>query len=230
VLVYGIGLDPRLPRWARALVRAAVGLTAAKVWARDVSTGEAFGAPVVADAAWTWDPGPDVPPEVPSGVLWILRLDGPADVAEWAAALNELAGAGGAHGFLALQPGLDLPALGRLRLRLDFPSRLESWNVPDDVFRAVRRYEVVVSMRYHGLVAAALAGRRCAAMADHGKVLEIARSLSVTVLRRGDLSAPALAALTAHARAAAPVDPASWRARAERGLAELEAELGNLIK
>lgn len=224
VLVYGIGLDPGLPAWARRLTTAALAV-ATKVWARDATTAEHFGASVVADAAWTWPVEAPRPPEYPSGILWILRLTGPEDVADWAAALNALGASGGEHGFLPLQPSLDLPDLGRLRLKLDFPHRLESWTALDDVFRAVGRYGAVITMRYHGLVAAALAGRRCAAMADHGKVLELARSLSVSVLRRSDLSGPALAALTAHALSSVPPDPAPWRARAEQGLRELEAAL-----
>jgi polysaccharide pyruvyl transferase WcaK-like protein len=62
-------------------------------------------------------------------------------------------------------------------------STIEGWKDVDDLLPIFRRHDAVVSMRYHGLLLAALADRPAVAVAAHGKVSSLARALDCPVLR-----------------------------------------------
>ena len=81
-----------------------------------------------------------------------------------------------------MDPSEDGPALARFRSGLEVFHRLETWTTPNDLFEVLSRYDVVVTMRYHGLVAATLAGRPVVAVPGHGKVLDLARELNVPMV------------------------------------------------
>jgi polysaccharide pyruvyl transferase CsaB len=189
---YALGVEPHLPAWAGSAVRG-VFRGSRVLFARDedsaraLSAGPAFPA-VVPDPVWAWPVADVPPPERLSRVLWILRFpdDPPREADAWADRLNALARAEPwEHGFLALHPELDGPALTRLRRRLDFFHRLETWREPEDVFAAVARYDLVVSMRFHGVIAARLARRPAVAVAAHAKVRRAAEEAGVPVAEAG---------------------------------------------
>jgi polysaccharide pyruvyl transferase WcaK-like protein len=174
---YGMGLDrdmagPDLSRAARALDRAA------RLWFRDEaslalyrSAGGKAPASVAPDPAWTW-PVPEGP-ESPSALRRVLWIPRSPLTEERLRALAERAG--GAPAFLFLQPSRDVRAFGGL-------PAVESWEDPAVLPSLFLGHDAVVSMRYHGLVLAALTGRPAVALAAHGKVAVVAAALGFPVL------------------------------------------------
>lgn len=175
-LAFGMGVDPGLSRAALAITVAALN-RADRIWFRDQDSLALYrnaGGRVPCDAAPdpVWSQEGEIPPPPPAlrRVLWIprrpLRFE----------RLLSLAGkTGPAPGFLFLHPARDAG---------DFPSLpgLESWNTLDDLPAIAGGYDAVVSMRYHGLVLAALAGRPAVAMAAHPKVAALGESLGCPVV------------------------------------------------
>lgn len=186
VLGFSLGLDPNLGplgRWLTAFsLRKALSL-----WVRD-ETSQNFlkqaGIPsrLMPDVVWAW-PVPKIPPPTSfQRVLWIPRFPALEDQGvSLRAALHSFPG-NIKQGILALDPCEDAPALARFRNGLEIFHRLETWTTPNDLFEVLSRYDVVVTMRYHGLVAAALAGRPVVAVPGHGKVLDLARELNVPIV------------------------------------------------
>lgn len=226
VWAFGTGVDPQLPLWARFLLRQLLG-KALRVWARDEATMCFFqkipsGPPAALspDPVWAWPAPP--PAARPDGTLWILRGEG-LDARSWADALNAISRESSEEqGFLALHPALDMVFLAALRRRLCFFHRLETWRDLQEVPAICGRYSRVVSMRYHGLVAAGLAGRPAVALTSHGKVAALAGALGWPTLAPADLSPRSLS--EALARATAP-DVSHLRRGAAQALDELKDAL-----
>lgn len=177
----GVSVDPALPRrWVR-VVRTF--LRGARVWVRDEASAAALatsgtGPTLGVDSVWGRGLQISAPPRSLRRVLWVLRAPLSADAL--ASVLNGLrAQEPWDHGFLPFHPAHDRPVVAALRARLNFPHWLETWNRPDEIFATLGRYDLVVSMRYHGLVAAALTSRPAVALAAHGKVESLARELGV---------------------------------------------------
>ncbi len=165
-LAYGMGLDPGLPAWARAVTVSALNL-AERIWFRDEeslslyrSGGGKSPASVAPDPVWVWPVREESSPAALNRTLWIPR---------WPSAAAVKAPA------LLLHPREDEKRFGHL-------APLERWETPADLFSVLRRYDAVVSMRYHGIVLAALAARPVVAVAAHGKVASLGRSLGCPVL------------------------------------------------
>ncbi|MBI4397486.1 MAG: polysaccharide pyruvyl transferase family protein [Elusimicrobia bacterium] len=202
-VVFGVGIDPRMPWWGRRLT-ALVLRQAKALWVRDEKTAEILrrggvrrATAVVPDPVWSWAVEREAPSEGLGRVLWILRFPGKngSEIELWTKALNFVAEhAHWAHGFLAFHPELDMPSLSRLRAGLRFFHRLESWTTAQDLFDVIRRYDIVISMRFHGVLAAHLAGRPCVAVAGHQKVGDIAELLGDPVLLPENLDGRSLVA------------------------------------
>ncbi|MGQ0645735.1 MAG: polysaccharide pyruvyl transferase family protein [Elusimicrobiota bacterium] len=193
VWAFGMGVDPALPGWARRLAAFAL-RGAGGVWFREEDGPRLLGvvgAAVVPDPVWRWPAGEARRPAALRRVLWILRPSGGASEADrWAARLNDLAARRAwEHGFLPMHPSEDLPFLGRLRAGLNFFHSLELWDDPAEIFSILERWDAAASMRFHGAAAAVLKGRPCAALAAHGKVESLARSLGLPVLSPDDWDA-----------------------------------------
>lgn len=218
----GVSVDPALPqRWIRA-VRGF--LRGARVWARDAASAAALTVsggetPVGVDSVWGRGLQIATPPPALKRVLWVLRA--PASPEALAAVVNGLqAREPWDHGFLLFHPAADRPVVAALRARLNFPHRLETWEKPDDVFAVLGRYDLVVSMRYHGLVAAALTSRPSVALAAHGKVESLARELNVPVVS-GEASVDDWRKELRAGFERGPVSPGERPAVARRNLAAL---------
>lgn len=186
VAAVGVSVDPALSRGWRAIVRTV--LRGATVWARDADSAAvlsaAGGTSAGVDSVWGRGLQGFARPTSLKRVLWIPRA--PASAEEWAGKVNGLrALEPWDHGFLMMHPAQDRALLGALRARLTFPHRLETWERPEEVWAILGRYDLVVSMRYHGLVAAALTSRPAAALAAHGKVDVLARELGASRLSWG---------------------------------------------
>jgi polysaccharide pyruvyl transferase CsaB len=227
-VAYGQGLDPDLPAWARKAAALSLGL-ADRIWVRDEtsaallrSAGCRTTVSVAPDPVWALDL-PSAKPAVSTGrLLWILR--DPADpqrLSRVARAVGEKIGF--SPTFLFLHPDRD-------RFFLKGLSPVEPWETAENIARVMGEHDAVVSMRYHGLVLAALAGRPAVALSAHGKVRGLARQLGCPVVDPGAEASPFMEALTlavrSRAETAARVRPIIEGAR--RGLAELSGFLNAL--
>ena len=164
------------------------------------------------DPAWALGEEENIsaPVRPPKRILWIPRR--PAD----AERIQRLASfAGGDAGFLLLHPAEDRQTFGRL-------PGIEPWSDPGELVSLIRGYDAVVSMRYHGLVLAALAGRPAAALAAHPKVAALAAELGQPSLPVDASAARLMEALQAASPARAPIT------EARRGLRELAGYLETL--
>jgi len=224
---FGLGVDAALPAWGRWLVRRALS-GAAGLWTREE---EAFRllsdvAPTrrAPDPVWSFD----IPRAALAGriqrVLWILRGGGPPDLAgRLADALRALPDK--THAFLSFHPAADRAFLADVRARARVFHGLETWSDPRDVFAVIARYDAVVSMRFHGLLAAALVGVPVVSLAAHGKVADLARELGMPTVA---LDAPAsdwpAALASAAATPAEQVD--AYRLEARAALESLSRAFG----
>jgi polysaccharide pyruvyl transferase WcaK-like protein len=97
----------------------------------------------------------------------------------------------------------------------------------DELLPLIARHDAVVSMRYHGLLLAALAGRPAVAVAAHGKVAALGRALGVPVLSPEAAEASVRQALRASfdGREHAAGRAAALVAEARRGLESMAEEL-----
>lgn len=185
VVVFSAALDPALGKVAQHCV--AMSLRGAKgVWVREASSARTLADRGVSvrrmpDVVWAWPRPQTPPPKELRRVLWVLRFprSGPGGFFSFgrAGALGQWE-----HGVLSMDPVGDADGVGRWRNAAPFFTRVERWGDPDDLLRVMGRYDVVVTMRYHGLVCAALAGRPALAIPGHGKVRELAVDLGVPVL------------------------------------------------
>lgn len=231
--VFGVGVDPDLPplalRATAATLRRARG-----VWARDEASraalaGLGVASVVMADTVWAL---PVPPPAAPGGtrrrVVWIPRFPNGADtLARLAPLINELSDF--EHALLPLHPPLDAGPLQALRALLRGDVATWAWAAPEELPRRLMEADVVVSMRYHGLVLAALAGRPVVALAAHGKVALLGEEMGVPVLRPGDATAESLATALRRAAARPPVDPATRAASARSALRDLARVLSSSL-
>jgi polysaccharide pyruvyl transferase CsaB len=230
VWAFGMGVDEKLPRVLRALLRVVMN-GARGLWARDAASARLLGGrsrPVAPDPVWTWPVDSVPPPSRLRKILWVLRESSAEDADLWARALNGLSEAAPwEHGFMAFHPSQDLPFLARVRARLGFFHRLETWTRLPTVFEKMAAYDAVVSMRFHGLVAAALMTRPSVAVAAHGKVTRLGESLGRPVTALGDVTAESLEAAIRQAwRAPVPaVFVADQRAQARKALSALDSAL-----
>lgn len=186
LLGFSLGLDPDLGplgRWLTAFVLQ----KSLALWVRD-ATSLGFlkqaGIPsrLMPDVVWAWPVPKITPPRSFQRVLWIPRFPTLEDQGVSLRVVFRSLPGNFKHGLLALDPSEDGPALARFRNGLEVFHRLETWTTPDDIFEILSRYDLVVTMRYHGLVAAVLAGRPVVAVPGHGKVLDLARELNVPIV------------------------------------------------
>lgn len=192
VLGFSLALDPDLgplSRWLTGLVlRKSLG-----VWVRD-ETSQRFlersglSPRQMPDVVWAWPVPKLLPPASLRRVLWIPRL---ASLEEQGLSLNNAFRSFPEkirQGVLPLDPSEDGPSLARFINGTDTPPRLETWTTPQDIFDRLARYDLVIAMRYHGLVAAVLAGRPVIAIPAHGKVRDLARELNVPMVEPRSIS------------------------------------------
>jgi polysaccharide pyruvyl transferase CsaB len=183
---FSLALDPDLGRWGRAFT--AFALRGAKgLWVRDETSFHVLAAHSgsvhrMPDVVWSWPVPPIEAPRSLRRVLWIPRFssldEGGGCLKPVFRSLSETL----EQGLLAFHPFDDAVDLARFRQCLRVFHRLETWNDPTEIFDRISRYDVVVTMRYHGIVAAVLAGRPVVAIPGHGKVLELARELKVPIV------------------------------------------------
>lgn len=231
--VFGVGLDPDLPALALR-ASAAVLRRARKVWVRDAASQAALARFGVAsermeDAVWAW-PTTGALPGAPGGrrLLWIPRFpDGEDTVRRLIPLMDGLPEF--EHALLALHPAHDGVYVEKLRSRLRAPTPLWKSDGPEGLPAVVAGADVVLSMRYHGLVLAALARRPAVALAAHGKVAELATSLGSPVLTVSEGSVPALRAALRLTLAGPLPDASPRRASARRALGALRGELSSVL-
>lgn len=186
VLGFSLGLDPDLGPLGRSLTAFAL-RKALALWVRDETSLrflEEAGIPsrLMPDIVWAW-PVPKIPPPTSlQRVLWIPRFPALEDQGVSLRTAFQSFPGDIKQGILALDPSEDGPALARFRNGLEVFHRLETWTTTNDLFEILSRYDLVVTMRYHGLLAAALAGRPIVAVPGHGKVLDLARELNVPIV------------------------------------------------
>jgi len=221
-IAYGMGLDPDLSGPALSLAVRTLD-RAERVWFRDEASLELYrraggraAASVSPDPVWAWaPPEPAASSTALRRILWIPRRPVRRERLEALASR-----AGGAPGFLLLHPSEDEREFGGL-------PGLEDRRAPEELPALIGSYDAVVSMRYHGLVLGALAGRPVVALAAHGKVAGLAGELECPVLGLDASAAQVSAALAAasdrRGRIAARV--AELHAAARRGLDELRGTL-----
>lgn len=182
VMLFGAALDPSLGKIGQRLV--AVALRSAKaLWVRDETSARFLAAHgtaarIMPDAVWAWPRPTGAQPSQLRRILWVLRFprqgrSGHFSLGEspWPREWE--------HGVLPLDPTEDAEGVGVFRSGAPFATRLERWTDPDDLLRVMGRYDLVITMRYHGLVCAALAGRPALAIPGHGKVQDLAVELGV---------------------------------------------------
>jgi polysaccharide pyruvyl transferase CsaB len=185
VMVFGAALDPSLGKIGQRCV--GLSLRGAKsLWVRDETSARFLAVNGVSsrrmpDVVWAWPRPTGTVPKDLRRILWVLRFprtgrDGffPLDGTPWPGTWD--------HGVLALDPTEDAEGVGRFRSTTPFFTRLERWSQPDDILNVMGRYDLVVTMRYHGLVCAALAGRPALAIPSHGKVQDLADELGVSTV------------------------------------------------
>lgn len=175
-VAYGMGLDPSLPPAALAAAVRTLD-RAERVWFRDDpsltlyhSAGGRAPSSVSPDPVWSGPVSDGPPPSHLRRVLWIPRDPLRQERLE---ALSSRAG--GSRGILLLHPTRDAREFGGL-------AGLESWKGPEEILPLIEAHDAVVSMRYHGLVLAALAGRPAVALSAHPKVSALAGLLGFPVL------------------------------------------------
>lgn len=224
VFAFAVSADPELPGWARSVARRA--LRGAAVWARDAAAAKIWGAALAPDSVWA-RPAPRAPAAAAlKKILWVLRFTAKADAAGWAARLDGLAAeTGWFFGFLPFHPEQDLPGIEDLRRRLKRPAALETWKDPDEIFGRLGGYDLVVSARFHGLVAAALAGRPALAFPGYAKTGALAAELHTPLLApEGDWASQLRAAFEK-----GPADPQNRPAEAAAALAGFRAALAHRL-
>ena len=221
-IAYGMGLEPDLSGCALSLSVGAL-KRAERIWFRDEESfrlyrraGGRAEASVSPDPVWAWaSPMPAASSGALRRILWIPRR--PMRRARLEALASR---AGGAPGFLLLHPLEDEREFGGL-------PGLEGRRDPEELVTLVGGYDAVVSMRYHGLVLGALAGRPVVALAAHGKVAGLAKDLGCPALgpdaSAGQVSEALAAASDRRGRIAARA--AELHAAARRGLDELRRQL-----
>ena len=185
-LGFSLGLDPDLGRWGRWAC-AFVLRKARALWVRDETSFQILreaGIPAqrMPDVVWAWPVQQLSPPHSLHRVLWIPRFPTLENQGISLRLALESLPAPLHQGILALDPEEDGPSLARFRNAVKVFHQWESWAKPNDLFEILSRYDLVVTMRYHGLVAAALAGRPVVAIPGHGKVADLARELRVTIV------------------------------------------------
>lgn len=222
---YGVSIDESLPRFLRFFL--AMSLRRASVWCRDERSAAMLseaGLPVdrVPDSVWARGLLPVAPPKTLRRILWVLRFPpGRENPPDWADRLNALAlSKDWEHAFLLLQPDQDAPGLARFRAHLNFFHREEKWESPEAVFEIPSRYDLVVSMRFHGLVSAALARRPAVGLALHGKVERLAQDMGALTLP-WEGSPEVWEEILSTAFQQGPAEVARWAEDARQGLADL---------
>ena len=226
-LTLGLGLDPDLSpffqRMTAFVLRKAFPRGVRDEGSRRMLSRYGVSSTVAPDLAWAWDRSPAAPATGLRRVLWIPRFPhGMEDVDRLAKILNSL---GSSHpwaqGLLAFHPEGDGQNLGRLRARLNFFHRLETWKTLDDLWDRLKAYDVIVSMRFHGVLLGVLAGRAVLALAEHGKVRDLARDLAVPCLSLNEWRVTEGGTLLASVFAQGPVSPGSRPAHARAVLSSL---------
>jgi polysaccharide pyruvyl transferase CsaB len=219
---FGMGLDPGLSHEGTSLAVRVLD-RAERIWFRDEASlslyknaGGRAEARVAADPVWAWPSTEEpAPPAALRRVLWIPRAPAKRERIEALAAR-----VGGTPGYLFLHPSRDAGAF-------DSPPGTEPWDSVEDLLPIFGGYDAVVSMRYHGLLLAALAGRPAVALAAHPKVSALAEELGFPSLPFETSAArvsEALMSAFAH-RMDIPLRVRERKDRAQRGLDELRETL-----
>ncbi len=243
VWAFGMGVDPELPPLGKWLVRRALAKASA-LWVRD---GEAFRIlqglrpgmkiSLAPDPVWAWTvQSQTVPPSLePRRVLWVLRsVNADQDEeAELSALLGDLASRRSfEHGFLCLQPSLDMSLLAERFSGMPFFHRLETWTRTDELPAIIQRYDVVVTMRFHGIVLANLSDRPAVALSGHAKVAQLAADMGWPVVPRSGADAGSLERAIRQAwelRGSAARSALDRGDAARRALAELDTDLSKVV-
>ena len=226
---FSLALDPDMGRIEKFLTAFVLRKTAG-LWVRDEASAEFLSRCGVAsqsmpDIVWAWPVSPTKAPDSLRRVLWIPRFTPsfpPSAFGKISAFSKKWE-----HGVMALHPAEDGPDLGRFRAGLPLFHRLESWADPGDVFQRMARYDLVVSMRYHGLVAAVLAGRPAVAIPDHGKVRRLAQALRVPMVEPAAVDSTDWERLFVSAVESGPPSPGDRPARAAMALDALAAAIAD---
>jgi polysaccharide pyruvyl transferase CsaB len=226
---FSLALDPDLgslgKRLTAILLQKALG-----VWVREETSLNFLSRRRVAvrwmpDIVWAWPTATPKPSPSLRRVLWIPRF--PSEI-------NAGGGFGGAlrsvsphyqYGFLPLHPMEDRIPLAQCRQGFPHFHRLETWHVPGDIFERIAAYDLVVTMRYHGLIAAVLAGRPVIAIPGHGKVRDLAQELEVPMIEPGAVASTDWARVFRNAFEMGPRSPGVRPAQAAMALKDLLRDL-----
>jgi polysaccharide pyruvyl transferase CsaB len=230
VLLWGQGLGPLQRRSSRALVRLLLPQATAISWRDRASATLAEGwgihAMVGSDPVWALPPLEWQGPGGPIVLCWrpVAQLEGEA-WRPYLAAVEQLATDADREvlwlpfhrhqdgGLLAALAGKGLVGAG-LRAR----SRELAAADPREAMALFRRAGLVIAMRLHGLILAALSGSPCAALSYDPKVMAAATGIGCPC---HDLATPAPASLLARWRATLDQPPDPQRLAAERQRATL---------
>lgn len=186
VLGFSLALDPDLGPRSRAVtgfvLRKALG-----VWVRDHTSRRfleqsGLSPHQMPDVVWAWPIPKTSPPLSLRRVLWIprwasLEKQGLSLSTAFRAIPEKIQ-----QGVMTLDPAEDDPPMRRFLSRMNTPLCLETWTKPRDIFDRLAGYDLIVTMRYHGLVAAVLAERPVVVIPAHGKVRDLARELNVPIV------------------------------------------------
>ncbi len=223
--VVGVGVDPDLPSWALAAT-AAVARRARAVWVRDEESKTLLSRHGVSsvrfpDFAWALGPLDRTIAPGQRRVLWIPRFpEGARSVRRFTRIFH--AHRDVRHAVWGLHSAEDERWIAAGRR--EWPKDVEAGVVdaPDDLFRRAASADLVVSMRYHGVVAAGLAGRPVLAWGGYGKVRLLAESMGVPLWDPGTSDSNVL--LRAMART--PFNSGPWEEAARTALGSLRASVG----
>lgn len=223
--IIGVGVDPDLPSWALEAT-AAVARRARTVWVRDDESKALLYRHGVSsvrfpDLAWAMGPRDRTKAPGQRRVLWIPRFpDGARSVRRFTSLFH--AHREVHHAVWGLHPAEDERWIAEGRR--EWPDNVEAGviDVPDDLFGRIAAADLVVSMRYHGVVAAGLAGRPVLALGGYGKVRLLAESMGVP------LWDPAVSNKDVLLRAMerTPFDSRPWEESARTALSSLRDIIG----
>jgi len=185
VYMFAVGIDPNMPAWTKSLVvflfrRCRYNGVRDLQTANIIKMGKLKNIQVMADPVWARPVSSYTKPKKLNRILWILRplTKDPKEIIPWASHLNKLSNSMRLeHGFMVFHPHQDDAFISDLRGLLDFFHTLERWKSLDDIYGVVGRYDLVVSMRFHGVIISRICRRPCLAVTGHPKVAQIAELL-----------------------------------------------------
>ncbi|HOW27997.1 MAG TPA: polysaccharide pyruvyl transferase family protein [Elusimicrobiota bacterium] len=188
--------------WEARIVRSIL-RSADFIWVRDEESYRFFAHSIptdkikqIPDPVWLW-PVPSVKKNRSSvsadrRICWILR---PIHRREMSSAplpdfLNRLfeRNPEWSFGFLPMHPALDMPFLSALFQRLNGLHRLEKWGEERQIPEILASYDLVVSMRYHGLLLSGLVSTPFIGLYAHDKARRFCESVGAPAIAYRELS------------------------------------------